>query len=95
MPDQHRMIKAIIRGKVQGVWFRRSTQEKAISLNLSGWVRNLTNGDVEVVAWGDNASIDALEQWLGCGPEQARVDSVAIDNPSQSIPKTATPFEIR
>lgn len=95
MTNQHRMIKAIITGKVQGVWFRRSTQEKATSLNLSGWVRNLANGDVEVVAWGIIASVDELEEWLGRGPEQARVDAVAIANPSQTIPTTTMPFEIR
>ena len=66
----------IIRGKVQGVWFRASTQQRAEQLGLRGHARNLADGSVEVLAVGDDDAIDALERWLHVGPPLARVDAV-------------------
>lgn len=71
-------IHAIVTGKVQGVFYRKETQKKAKSLNLLGWVRNLSDGRVELVAQGDEALIDELIAWLYKGPVMARVDSVEI-----------------
>lgn len=68
-----------IRGRVQGVFFRASTREEALSRNLSGWVRNLPDGDVEAVACGQLADLQAFEAWLREGPELARVDSVQAE----------------
>jgi acylphosphatase len=65
-----------VSGKVQGVWFRASTQEKAESLGLTGWVRNLPSGEVEVLACGDNSQQEALLAWLQQGPELAVVKEV-------------------
>lgn len=65
-----------ISGKVQGVWFRASTQDKAKELGLTGWARNLTDGRVEVIACGDANNINALHEWLKTGPELARVSDV-------------------
>lgn len=68
-----------IRGRVQGVFFRASTRQEALSRNLSGWVRNLSDGDVEAVACGQPADLQAFETWLWEGPELARVDAVQIE----------------
>lgn len=65
-----------ISGKVQGVWFRASTQEKAKELGLTGWARNLPDGRVEVLACGEPDKLDVLHEWLKEGPELARVEEV-------------------
>ena len=67
----------IVRGKVQGVWFRASTRAQAERLGLRGHARNLADGSVDVVAAGDADAIDALERWLHVGPPLARVDAVS------------------
>ncbi len=65
-----------VRGRVQGVFFRASTREQALRLQLAGWAKNLPDGSVEVLAVGGAGAIDALEAWLWQGPPQARVDAV-------------------
>ena len=66
----------LVSGKVQGVWFRASTREQALRLNLQGFARNLADGSVEVVALGDSNSLALLESWLWQGPKQAKVSEV-------------------
>ena len=66
----------IIRGRVQGVFFRASTREQAQRLGLRGHARNLPDGRVEVLAVGTDDAIQQLEQWLQHGPPSARVDHV-------------------
>lgn len=68
----------LISGCVQGVFYRASTEIKARSLGISGWVRNLADGRVEVVATGEDASLDEIEKWLWEGPEKARVKMVEV-----------------
>ena len=63
-------------GRVQGVWFRDSTRREAERLALTGYAINLPDGDVEVLACGDAASLDQLGEWLKDGPPHARVDDV-------------------
>jgi len=65
-----------VRGQVQGVFFRASTEAVALRLGLSGWVRNSENGDVELVACGSMPQLDALEKWLWRGPSSAHVTDV-------------------
>jgi acylphosphatase len=69
----------MVSGKVQGVFFRASTRERAMDLGLSGRATNLPDGRVEVIADGDAAALDALEAWLHDGPPAARVDAVVRD----------------
>ncbi len=69
-------IHAIVTGKVQGVFFRDSARQKAQSLNLSGWIKNLPNGCVELVACGDRDPIMMLTEWLWEGPPAAEVNNV-------------------
>ncbi len=63
-------------GRVQGVWYRGSTRDRARQLGLSGWVRNREDGSVEAVACGAPESIEAFKSWLQEGPSAARVDRV-------------------
>jgi acylphosphatase len=70
---------AIVGGRVQGVGFRYTCCHEARRLGLSGWVRNRTDGDVEVWAEGSGEKLDALLQWLRRGPPGARVDEVRYD----------------
>ena len=70
----------LVRGKVQGVWFRASTREQALALHLQGFARNLPDGCVEVVALGEEQALDALESWLHRGPAMAEVTAVQREN---------------
>jgi acylphosphatase len=75
----------LIAGKVQGVFFRHSARIEAQRLGLSGVVRNLSNGNVEVIARGNAAALDALRAWLEHGPRQARVDEVREASDAQEL----------
>lgn len=66
----------IVSGRVQGVWFRASARDQAVPLGLRGYARNLPDGNVEVLAVGDEAAIDELAAWLRQGPPRARVDDL-------------------
>lgn len=66
----------IVRGRVQGVFFRASAREQALALKLTGHARNLADGSVEVVVYGEPAAIDRLETWLHDGPAQAEVNEL-------------------
>ena len=69
-------IRAIVRGRVQGVYFRASTRAEALRLDLAGYASNLPDGSVEVVAEGPEESLRSLVDYLHRGPTQARVESV-------------------
>jgi acylphosphatase len=71
-------ISMRIHGKVQGVFFRASTQNKAQELGLKGFVQNETDGTVYLEAEGDMEALKKLEQWAHEGPDQARVDRVDV-----------------
>jgi acylphosphatase len=66
----------LVSGRVQGVWFRAATRERALALHLQGYARNLADGGVEVVATGDEAALAELERWLWQGPPLAKVSAV-------------------
>lgn len=69
-------ISAIVKGKVQGVFYRRYTRKKAIELQLCGWVKNNDDGSVELCAQGEKKNVDALIEWLWRGPFRAKVTHV-------------------
>lgn len=69
----------IVKGDVQGVWYRMSTQEAADRLGLSGWVRNVPGGGVEAVACGSLEQLEALEKWLWEGSPSAKVTAVEVE----------------
>ncbi len=72
MPCKH----YIVEGRVQGVFFRASTQDTALQIGLQGWVRNLADGRVEAVACGSEQQLATLETWLKQGPPMARVNRI-------------------
>ena len=65
-----------VEGLVQGVGFRYHTQKKGTALGLTGWVRNLTDGRVEILVEGPADSIEQFMKWVGKGPSSAQVESV-------------------
>ncbi len=67
-----------IEGWVQGVFFRTSTVQEAKRLGIKGWVRNCTDGSVEVVAEGNKKKIDQFIQWCHQGPAGAQVHNVQL-----------------
>lgn len=83
----------IIKGKVQGVFYRKSTAEQAQQLGVTGFVRNLDNGDVEVIAEGSQAQLQSLRAWCRHGPKSARVDDINLKVLAPSDEFSA--FEVR
>lgn len=71
-------LTAIVHGHVQGVYFRDYTQREATRLKITGWVANLPNGTVKVVAEGDETALQQLEKWLHTGSPAARVEQVDV-----------------
>jgi acylphosphatase len=71
-----RTISILVSGKVQGVFYRQSTREKAREIGVTGEVRNLPNGNVQIIATGSEQALDALVSWCKLGPERAIVDQV-------------------
>lgn len=68
-----------VSGKVQGVWFRSSTEKQAKYIGLVGWVRNLSDGRVEVMAFGEKEKISQLYEWLKKGPPLAQVTDLSYE----------------
>lgn len=66
----------IIEGRVQGVWFRDSTRREASRLNVTGWVKNRYDGNVELIAEGSHEDVKELTAWCHVGPPAAQVTNV-------------------
>ena len=77
--DQPARLHARVAGRVQGVFFRAFTEREAHRLGLTGWVRNLPDGRVEVVAEGPRAQLEQLAQWLWQGSPYSRVEAVNVE----------------
>lgn len=87
-----RCRRYLISGRVQGVFYRASTQTAARRLGLSGWVRNLADGRVEVVARGPEAKLAEFALWLWQGPSGANVSTVEEFDATE---KSFSGFEVR
>lgn len=74
--DRHRAVKALIEGRVQGVWYRGWAVETARSLGLDGWVRNRRDGSVLAVFSGSDDAVDEMLRLCAEGPPSASVSSV-------------------
>ncbi|GAB3016782.1 hypothetical protein GCM10027098_09450 [Bowmanella dokdonensis] len=72
-------IKARVTGKVQGVFFRKSTQARALQLGLSGYAKNLADGSVEVLACGKKSDLEELVAFLREGPPASDVSDVQVN----------------
>jgi acylphosphatase len=73
-------VAITVRGKVQGVWFRRYTLDKAVSLHLTGTVRNTADGDVTVVATGTEDQLADFIEWCWMGSPKSKVTSVTVED---------------
>ncbi len=71
-------VHILVSGMVQGVFFRYSTVRRARELGLTGWVRNLTDGRVEILAQGEKKKLDQLVDWSRRGPAGARVSKIEL-----------------
>lgn len=83
-----RRVKIIVAGRVQGVYFRYFTQNKAKELGVLGCVKNLEDGRVEIIADADNDVLEKFIRWCHKGPITARVDSVEISEQARDEPLT-------
>jgi acylphosphatase len=72
-------LRAVVRGRVQGVFFRESVRARADHLNVSGYVRNRSDGTVEVWAEGERYQLEKLSEYLYVGPPAARVEKVDVE----------------
>lgn len=70
---EYKSIKIMVGGKVQGVFYRKSTKQKADDLGLAGSVRNNPDGSVTIIAQGNKVDIEELIDWCKTGPDEAEV----------------------
>lgn len=82
-----------IKGRVQGVFYRQSTKEKADSLGLYGFVRNESDGSVFLEAFGPKDALEALLAWCWSGPPRARVESIESSWQSDRSAEGAVPAD--
>jgi acylphosphatase len=85
-------VHAVVRGRVQGVWFRDACRREAVQHGVSGWVRNRGDGAVELEAEGERDAVDALLRWCHVGPRHALVTGVEV---TDLEPTGAAGFHIR
>jgi acylphosphatase len=91
MTDRTR-AHVFVSGRVQGVYYRATTREKAQENGVDGWVKNLEDGRVEAVFESDPAAVEAMIEWCHTGSPRARVDDVEIE---YGDPTGLEGFEIR
>jgi acylphosphatase len=78
-------VHLVIKGKVQGVFFRASTKDKANELGIKGWVKNMPDGNVEVLAAGNKDQLENFIEWCRRGPTQAVVSDVVVSDAEESF----------
>ena len=85
-------VHILIRGKVQGVFFRQALKVFAVKNNVHGWVRNLKDNRVEALVEGDDKSVNLIIEWVNHGPANARVDEIKFNN--EEFKNEFTTFEV-
>ena len=73
-------VAITVRGKVQGVWFRKYAQDKAVQSQLTGTVRNTSEGDVSIVATGTEDQLADFIEWCWMGSPKSKVTSVTVED---------------
>jgi acylphosphatase len=81
MPTVHLIIK----GRVQGVFYRASAKEKARELGIRGWIKNTPEGNVEIIATGPQPKLDAFSGWCRKGPPEAIVTHVEMNTVEEEV----------
>jgi acylphosphatase len=84
--------RVVVRGRVQGVFFRDTTRRRAQAAGVSGWVSNRSDGAVEAVFEGDAEAVDELTAFAQRGPSGAEVTSIEV---TEEEPEGASGFEVR
>ncbi len=79
-------------GKVQGVFFRKSSQERAKEIGIHGWIKNEENGSVSGIAQGSDIQLAEWKEWLQSGPTKSRVDRIKYEETQGPVLDS---FEIR
>jgi len=79
MRNMTKRVHLFVSGRVQGVYFRAHTHKKARALALAGWVRNLPDGRVEIVAEGGEEKVASFLDWVRLGPPASRVEDVELE----------------
>lgn len=79
MKRKNECAHIIVTGRVQGVYYRATAEETARILGLTGWVKNCSDGNVEILAEGDRAALENFINWCHQGPPLARVKNVSAD----------------
>lgn len=87
-----RTVHLVIKGKVQGVFYRASAKDRAEDLGITGWVKNTREGFVETVASGDDKAVQQFIEWCKKGPSNARVDDVVV---TEQSPEQLNGFTIK
>lgn len=88
MATVYRVVRrrVLVRGRVQGVWFRDSCMREALARGVQGWARNLDDGRVEVVLEGEPDAVADVERWCHAGPPRAVVTQVqAFTEPPEGL----------
>src|SRR5438067_13066010 len=88
MPTKHLLIK----GKVQGVFYRATAREVAEQLNITGWVKNTDEGHVEAMITGDDKQVEKFIAWCKKGPPKAVVTNIDVEDVAEE--KTFQEFKI-
>ena len=86
-------VRLLVRGRVQGVGFRYAAREEAKECGVAGWVRNLADGSVEIVAQGASGAVERMTVWASHGPRHAGVTRVDVDR--ETPDPALSGFEIR
>lgn len=92
MSDDVIRRRARVHGRVQGVFFRDSTRERARAHGVAGWARNMPDGSVEAVLEGEPEAVQRVVRFLRAGPPHARVERVELD---EETPEGLRGFSIR
>jgi acylphosphatase len=71
--------RVVVTGVVQGVFFRTETRDRARSLSVAGWIRNVPDGTVEAAFEGDDERVDSMVEWCRRGPSGASVENVEVE----------------
>lgn len=85
-------VHVVVSGRVQGVWYRQSCQERALAAGVAGWARNLDDGTVEATLEGERAAVDAVLAWMAEGPPLAVVTGLRV---TDQAPSGAVGFRVR
>jgi acylphosphatase len=90
--DTRIRLRARVHGRVQGVWFRGSTEAEALRRGVEGWVRNRPDGSVEAIFEGERAAVHELLEYVRVGPRGARVERVDV---TEEPPERERGFRVR